>query len=297
MAVQISGTVGKRQTGQSDSNKMSLVLDAVRNFLLLVGLWLIYNLVRVTAGDELGYAVAHSTSIQQLQSSIGLPHEASFQALFVEHPGFVQAANIYYMWAHFPVTAIFLVWAWGWHRQEYAAIRNTLIAVTSAGLFLHVVYPLLPPRKLPGFIDTGLTFGPSPYDHGASEAANQLAAMPSLHVGWALLVALSVIAVTGYRFRFLALAHPIVTTFVVVLTANHYWTDAIVAIVLVLTVWYVVRRWERQLAEHRARDQDIHEAPDLFETYALDLRDPDLSDRDLSDRDLSDPVLTSSSRR
>ena len=291
MAVQISGTVGKRQTGQSDNNKTSLLLDAVRNFLLLLGLWLAYNLVRVTAGDELGYAVAHSTSIQQLQSSIGLPHEASVQALFVNHPGFVQAANIYYMWAHFPVTAIFLVWAWGWHRREYAAIRNTLIAVTSAGLFLHVVYPLLPPRKLPGFIDTGLTFGPSPYDHGASEAANQLAAMPSLHVGWALLVALSVIAVTGYRFRFLALAHPIVTTFVVVLTANHYWTDAIVAIVLVLAVWYVVRRWERQLAERRARDQDILEAPDLFETYAIDLRDPVSSEAGLSGPVSSDPVL------
>jgi hypothetical protein len=83
-----------------------------------------------------------------------------------------------------------------------------------------------------GFVDTMATIGPSAYEGSAATIANQFAAMPSLHVGWALLLAVVVIRTTTTRWRWLTLLHPAITTLVVVVTANHYWLDAVVAAVL-----------------------------------------------------------------
>lgn len=245
------------------SGLRSHVLDAIANLGLLVALWLAYALVRRVTGDAWDTARIHSTEILRLQSALGLPHEGGLQTLLLDRPAVIRAMNGYYMWAHFPVTGAFVVWAWARHSAAFSVIRITLIAVTGAGLILHLAYPLAPPRMMPGFIDTGATFGPSPYDVSASEAANQLAAMPSLHVGWALIVALSVIALSRHRWRWVALVHPVITTAVVVLTANHFWIDGIVAIVLVLGAWsFAARRERRRMLDLHLVDAPVRAAPD-----------------------------------
>jgi hypothetical protein len=84
-----------------------------------------------------------------------------------------------------------------------------------------------------GWVDTGIKFGQSVYGPTSdSGMANQFAAMPSLHVGWAAMVAIAMIMVTRSRWRWLWIAHPVVTFAVVVLTANHYWLDGLVALTL-----------------------------------------------------------------
>ena len=94
--------------------------------------------------------------------------------------------------------------------------------------------PLAPPRMLPslGFVDTMTVFGPSAYSGDAATVSNQFAAMPSLHVGWALLIAVVVIRTANSRWRWATIAHPVLTTLVVVVTANHYWIDAVVSALL-----------------------------------------------------------------
>jgi hypothetical protein len=62
--------------------------------------------------------------------------------------------------------------------------------------------------------------------------ADQLSAMPSIHVGWAVLVAMVVVATARSRWRWLALAYPALTTLAVVVTANHFWLDGIAAAAL-----------------------------------------------------------------
>lgn len=216
------------------------VIDLALNAFLLLGLYVAYALVRQVTADDWATAHLNADRLLDFQRAIGLPSEADLQrSFFLDKPLLVRAANMFYMWAHFPVTAAFMVWVWLRHRSRFGAVRNTLIMLTAGGLVLHLVFPLAPPRMKPsfGFVDTGVKFGPSPYDLGAAEAANQLAAMPSLHVGWAVLVALSVVALSRHRLRYLIGLHPILTTTVVVLTANHYWTDAIIAIVLVTASW------------------------------------------------------------
>ncbi len=218
--------------------------DLVRNIAILGGLYLAYSFVRQLTADDRTAAFANAARLLDFQNAIGLPSETILQYQFLRHPEVITAANNFYMWVHFPATALFLGWAWHQHRHHFGVIRASLISLTTAGLILHLLFPLAPPRMLKsvGYIDTGALFGPSPYDLAASSAANQIAAMPSLHVGWAILIAISVVALSRSRLRYLILAHPIITTLVVIVTANHYWTDAIIAALLVAGSWLFMVR-------------------------------------------------------
>jgi hypothetical protein len=95
-----------------------------------------------------------------------------------------------------------------------------------------------------GFVDVGKTFGMSVYGPPTQDGlTNQYAAMPSLHVGWALLVAVAMIASARGPWRWLWALHPLVTVLVVVGTANHYWADAIVVFFLLVAALAVALRW------------------------------------------------------
>ena len=221
--------------------------DLGRNVAIFLVLWTAYAAVRgITAGD-IASATQNAATIVDLQRSLGLPDEAAVQQAVIDYSWLLRGANLYYVGAHFPVTIGFLVWAWWRHRTVFRRVRNALIMTTGAGLVVHVMYPLKPPRMMEGFVDTAAVLGPDPYELSISAGANQLAAMPSLHVGWALLVALGVMATGAVGARWFAVVHPTVTFGVVVVTANHYWVDAIVAVVIVVAAWRLTERTERKL--------------------------------------------------
>lgn len=218
----------------------SRILDLVTNVVVLGSLWVLYSAVRGVTAEEYQVALENASAIVSFQHSIGLPSESLLQRDLLGQVGLLKLANVYYIAAHFPVTLGFLLFAWGFKRDHFGRIRNTLIAVSAVGMLIHLVFPMAPPRALPpvfGFIDTGRILGPNPYDLGVAEAANQIAAMPSLHVGWSVLVAIGVIWMFTSKWRWLIAIHPAVTTVVVVLTANHYWADAIIAALLVGLFW------------------------------------------------------------
>ena len=212
-------------------------VDMVRNVALLAALWFAYSAARSLTADDMSVAITNAHDLLHFESAIRLPGELWFQQQLVHFVGLMRAANVYYIAIHFPATIGFLAWAWLRHRTEFARIRNTLIGVSAAGLVIHALYPLAPPRMTPGFVDTASAFGPNPYAMGISKSANQIAAMPSLHVGWALIVALGIVSIGRSRARWIAMLHPLATLFVVVVTANHYWSDAIVAVALVAVAW------------------------------------------------------------
>lgn len=239
MTATLSTTESKESSSSSDETG-SRVVDLATNVLVLGALWLLYSAVRGVTAEEYELARENARAIVSFQHALGLPSESLLQRDFLDQVGLLKLANLYYIGAHFPVTIGFLLFAWGFHRDKFGRIRNSLVAVSAVGMVIHMVFPLAPPRMLPpifGFIDTGRIVGPNPYDLGIAEAANQIAAMPSLHVGWSLLVAIGVIWMFESKWRWLVVAHPAVTTLVVVLTANHYWIDAIIAALLVALFW------------------------------------------------------------
>ncbi|MFE9690252.1 phosphatase PAP2 family protein [Micromonospora sp. NPDC005806] len=221
------------------------VRRAARELALVAALFLAYKAGRVVAAGRASTALADGERVWRLERLLHLPSEAAFQQPLLAHDLLVRLANCYYAWVHFPATAICLVWLYVRHPVHYRWIRRALAALTAAALALHVLVPLAPPRMtgLTGLVDTGSRYGPAVY--GSPEVdtlSNQYAAMPSLHVGWALAVAVALIVVTSGRLRWLWLAHPLVTLLVVVTTGNHYWLDAIVATVLLVLILTVLPR-------------------------------------------------------
>ncbi|MFZ4267277.1 phosphatase PAP2 family protein [Streptomyces arboris] len=217
----------------------------VREFLLVAGLFLAYKFGRRAANGHVEEAFRNAGNVWDLERALHLPGEGAVQGVLLHSQTLIHAANTYYATVHFPATVLFLVWLY-WRRPlHYLWSRRILAVLTGGALVLHLLFPLAPPRMLPaaGLVDTGQVYGPTVY--GATPAtdtmANQFAAMPSLHVGWAVMVAVGLIVATRSRWRWLWLLHPAITLLVVVGTANHYWLDAIVVVALLAVALAALR--------------------------------------------------------
>jgi hypothetical protein len=216
----------------------------VREFLLVAGLFLVYKLGRRLATGHTGEAHRNADRVWDWERAVHLPGEDLVQSLLLHGDTVVRIANTYYATVHFPATAAFLVWLYLRRPGHYVWARRVLAAVTAAALVLHLTFPLAPPRMLAaaGLVDTGQVYGPSVYGPPSTDTlSNQFAAMPSLHFGWALMVAIGLIAATRTRWRWLWLLHPLLTLLVIVGTANHYWLDALVATALLGLALAVLR--------------------------------------------------------
>lgn len=216
----------------------------VAELLLITLLYSLYRLGRLVANGNITQAFANASQVWGWERAARLPHEAAVQALILHSEVLQKAANLFYTNVHFPATILFLVWMFLRHPAQYVWVRRVLTLLTGAALLLHLAFPLAPPRMVPdfGLIDTGRLVGPSPYGEIDTDGlANQFAAMPSLHFGWALVVAIGLITVTRTRWRWLWLAHPALTLFVIVATANHYWLDAIIATALLTVSLLLIR--------------------------------------------------------
>ena len=169
-----------------------------------------------------------------------LPSETALQRLVLPHPLLVQASNLYYDILHFPLLGACLIWLYARHRADYPRIRTTVAAFTGISLLIQLI-PVAPPRLLAstGMVDTAVQYGQSVYAWNGGFDADEFSAMPSVHVGWALIVAIAVITVSRSRWRWLAAAYPVLTLLVVVVTANHFWLDGIAAGLLVALVLVV----------------------------------------------------------
>lgn len=222
------------------------LLPLLGEALLLGALLWVYRFARHLADGHARAALTHSLSVWRFERLLRLPDEAHLQSWALRWTAWVRPANTYYVFVHFPLTAVFLLWMWWRHRDVWPRVRAVIVGVTAIALVVQVMYPLAPPRFLPNgrLVDTMAVYGPSAYSTAPGHGiANQYAAMPSLHVGWALLVAWGVVTYGGSRLRWIVLAHPVCTVVVVILTANHYWLDGLVGAVLLVGAVGVTAEW------------------------------------------------------
>jgi hypothetical protein len=223
---------------------------------VVTALYALWQLAGNLAVGGLSEALTHAWWIWHTERSLGLPSELSVQRLLLPHPLLSQLANLYYATMHFGLLIAMLVWLFIRHRDAYPAVRNAMAASTAICLLVSFI-PVAPPRMLSslGFVDLAARYGESVYGAvgaaGANVGADQLSAMPSVHVCWSVLVAWAVITASTSRWRWLILAHPIVTVFVVVGTGNHYWSDGIVSVAIVAVVLAVQGLLRARLAGFR----------------------------------------------
>lgn len=205
---------------------------------LVAALLLLYRGGRTLARGHVAEAEHNAAWVWHLERTLRVPSEASVQHVLLATSWLVRAADSYYVGVHFPITIAFLLWLWWRHHDRYARVRTTLAITTGVALLVMAFVPLAPPRLFSGdgLLDTMQTYGPSAYSTNTTAGlANQFAAMPSLHIAWSVLIAVTVVLVSTRRWRWVVVAHPVVTTVVVVATANHYWADGLVAVVILAT--------------------------------------------------------------
>lgn len=227
------------------------VRSTIREFVLIGTMFMLYLQVRTLTSGDVEQATSNANRVVGIERWFGAFSEESVQRAALRSRLVIELLDHYYVFVHFTASFGFMAWIFLRHPDAWARIRTWFLAVTLTGLVIHVLFPLAPPRMLSqyGFVDTLHVYGPSIYSRDVTaSAANQLAAMPSLHFAWSVLVAAGVISVLRSRLRFVVLLHPFVTLMAIVATANHYWLDAAVGGVLV-TVTLVVGR----VVAHRAR--------------------------------------------
>ena len=223
----------------------------------LFALWQVANSLtrgHTTGGKERGQWLWHAERV------IHLPSETSVQDLIINHSWVVRASNYYYATAHLTLMVVFLVWLWLRHRDRYPVVRNTIAGFTAMSLLIQMI-AVAPPRLIDGtgLIDTAQLYGQSVYAAIGSGIADEYAAMPSIHIGWAVLISVAIVACSPSRWRWLGLLHGVLTIFVVVATANHYWFDGIAAVMLLVPALFIAR-WIERLRRRAERGDYL---PDL----------------------------------
>jgi PAP2 superfamily len=221
--------------------------------LVLYALW---NYAGSFSLHNLDGATSRGRSIWDVERVMGLPSEASIQKLVVGHDQIGRVLNGYYAWMHVPALVAFLAWLFVRHRDRYPSWRMTLVLLTSICLAVQLV-PVAPPRFFPelGFVDTGRVLGESVYPQFGSPGPAQLAAMPSVHVAWAVLIGWAMFRVSSSRWRGLGLVHAALTVFVVVATANHWWLDGVVAVGILAAIRAAGPLWVAAWARRDRRRQ------------------------------------------
>lgn len=201
---------------------------------LVIALYGLWQVVGAYAGQGDYTAVTRGQWIWNTERTLLLPSERTVQHWVLPHPLIVQIADWYYALMHFTVLIMFLIWMFTWHRERYSRWRTALALLTAGCLFIQFL-PVAPPRMVAGtgIVDTAVLYHQSVYSSTGGFDADQLSAMPSVHIGWAVFVAIAVWSVTGSPWlRGLTVAHAVLTVLVVVVTGNHYWADGIVACLL-----------------------------------------------------------------
>ena len=227
---------------------------AVRESGIVLALFAVWQLAGTLAHHNAAGAVGRGREILAIERDLHIANEHGTQRLIEGHDLIAQACNSFYLYAHFNGMLLFLAWIFFLHRRLYPAVRITVVLVTAVCFLFHLFRTVAPPRLLPGggFVDVAQQYGQSVYGPTTLQVADQLSAFPSVHVGWAAIVAWWMWRASPWRWGWVGVTHLMLTSFVVVATGNHFWLDGIVAILIMAAALMVqaavpsaVRRWRR----------------------------------------------------
>ena len=239
---------------------------------LLALLYVGYSAARLLGDADLGTAVGHARDLLDIERVLGLDVEQAANRAVHSVPGLALASSVWYALLHYVVTPTVLVWAYRSSRAHYRRVRDALVVGSVLGLVGFTLLPMAPPRMLPGYVDTLASTADSGWwgaeasaPRGLGALTNQLAAMPSLHVGWAFWSAWVVLLLTRNRLlRAAAVVYAAGTVLVVVGTANHYVLDAVAGVAVMVVGMVLARRSiqsEKVVEGTRGQSRPQHHVP------------------------------------
>ena len=214
----------------------------------LYGLYLAVRGLSIASADE---ALGNARALVDLERALGVLHEARLQEVLGAFDG---ALSVYYLLGFAPLLAGVLTWLALRHRGVYRELRSLLLISIALAVVVHLALPVAPPRLVPelGIADSvgldrdGSSFAGIPY--------NPYAAMPSMHVGWSLLLGLFAFQAAGSLIvRAFFAAHPAVMAVAVTVTGNHYFLDSLAGAAIALTalgLWRWIPATRSWLTDH-----------------------------------------------
>ncbi|HVW80167.1 MAG TPA: phosphatase PAP2 family protein [Mycobacteriales bacterium] len=226
-----------------------MAIRGFREILLVAGVYSLYDATRYLVAGKSSEAFENGHSLLRVEKDVGLAPEHWLNKLFSAHLALGLPADYVYATLHYIVTPVVLVWLWRRHGSAYSHARSVLMVATIIGLVGFSLLPVAPPRLLPEFVDTMAKFSHYGWWSNAASAprglgadTNQYAALPSLHVGWALWCGWQLVRYGRHRItQVLGALYPILLSVVVMATANHYLIDVLAGVVAVALAYGIVR--------------------------------------------------------
>jgi hypothetical protein len=206
-----------------------------RQLVLLGVLYVAYTASRTLADGDLAPARRHAARLVDLERWLHVDLELWLNHLVSGTPPLAVAASYWYAVMHYVVTPTVLLWLYRRDSDSYARARDALIVTTAIGLGAYLAFPVAPPRLMPGeYVDTlaqvsqyGWWSSHASAPAGLGGLTNELAAMPSLHVGWAVWVAWIAWRRGRHGYQWVGVGYPWATSAVVVGTGNHWVLDVL----------------------------------------------------------------------
>jgi hypothetical protein len=224
--------------------------------LLVIGwlLW-VYDAINNLAPLRLSVALAHARDVLKLEQSLHIDPELSLDRWLAHHHTIGLVLSDYYDNAHFIITLGLLGLLWWRGAEIYRPLRNTLVLVNVFAFLVFWRYPVAPPRMLHGFTDVVAATGAIGSWHNGALAsqANELAAMPSLHMAWAVWCSMAVWRLTARAWlRALGVLYPCLTGIAVLATGNHFVLDIVGGLLtlgVAVAIAELFERWRRRRAD------------------------------------------------
>lgn len=220
--------------------------DLFLQLALFFGVYQGYQVVRGLSEGKEALAMANAERIIDVERSLGLFFEPGLQSAMLDFGWVIDAANWMYVNSHFIVTTTFLAWLYLFRNEHFYFVRNMFMVAMLLALTGYLVYPTAPPRLMPGegFTDTIATFTAlEPDSNAVSLLVNKYAAVPSMHIGFATMIAVPAVMLVRTPVLKAAWAlYPFMVLFVVVVTGNHFWLDAAAGAGVAATSAFVAHR-------------------------------------------------------
>ncbi len=220
--------------------------------IVLIGsVYLVYVAIRGAVSARETEALERGIDVVRLSQWLRIYHEEALQDVLLNWRPVIVFLNVMYFLGHFPPLLVFAFWIYRSDRRKYTLVRNTFLLSAAIGLAIYWSIPTAPPRLLPesyGYVDTLREYGPfDVYNAQQSDPfVNDYAAIPSLHFGWAALLAAGFAWAVGWRWWGVAAAvgWPLATLVIIEGTANHFLLDAVVGL-FVVALAFVFALWIR----------------------------------------------------
>ena len=234
------------QVSVSDRFRAVLASRYTREPVILVLAYAFYYLAR-HAADDARPAFENARYLMRLESSIGIFKELSLQSATISYDFVTHIFNVIYFYGHWPAIIACGLYLFVRKPHVYTITRNAFLISGAIALIFFVLFPVAPPRlSMLGIVDTLSMTVPVSYDN--SPLVNPYAALPSMHVGWCLVVSLGLYMSTTRRsvraFAFMITPAMWLAT---VITGNHFFIDGLFGTILAgiafLIAFWLQRHW------------------------------------------------------